>query len=145
MQFRQPPGPANPLGLVKFLFPNPYNVFLHDTPEDGLFKRARRDLSHGCMRVERPLALARWALQDDGGWTDARLRGAMAARVERAVPLATPVPVHVVYFSTWVEDEGTVRFFPDVYGHDEAQLALMRGEGPWQRLAAGTEPPPGTP
>jgi murein L,D-transpeptidase YcbB/YkuD len=105
-------------------------VYLHDTPDDGLFARARRDLSHGCMRVERPLALARWALQEDPAWTDARIRAAMRAGTERAVPLAAPVPVHVVYFSVWVEDDGTVRFLPDVYGHDEAQLALMRGEGP---------------
>jgi L,D-transpeptidase YcbB len=135
VQYRQPPGPSNPLGLVKFLFPNPYNVYLHDTPDDRLFGRARRDLSHGCMRVERPLALARWALQDDPAWTDARIRAAMAARVERAVPLAAPVPVHVVYFSAWAEADGALRFLPDVYEHDEAQLALLRGEGPWQRVA----------
>jgi murein L,D-transpeptidase YcbB/YkuD len=134
VQFRQPPGPRNPMGLVKFLLPNPYNVYLHDTPEDAAFARARRDLSHGCMRVERPLALARWALPD---WTETRIRAAMRAGREQHVGLDAAVPVHVAYFTVWVEDDGTMRFLPDVYGHDEAQLALMRGEGPWQRMAQG--------
>jgi L,D-transpeptidase YcbB len=134
-QFRQPPGPGNPMGDVKFLLPNPFNVYLHDTPEDGAFAATRRDLSHGCMRVERPLALARWVLTDPGAWTDARLRAAMRARVERHVPLAGSIPVYVTYFTAWVEADGRLRFLPDVYGHDAPQEPLLDGQGPWQRLA----------
>jgi murein L,D-transpeptidase YcbB/YkuD len=145
VQYRQPPGPRNPMGLVKFLLPNPFNVYLHDTPEDALFARARRDFSHGCMRVERPLALARWALQDEPAWTEARIRAAMRAGTERGVALPVPIPVHVAYFSVWVEGDGAVRFLPDVYGHDEAQLALMRGEGPWKRVAAAAGAMPAAP
>jgi len=135
MQFRQPPGPGNPMGDVKFLLPNPFNVYLHDTPQDGAFAATRRDLSHGCIRIERPLALARWALDDRTAWTDARLRAAMRARAERPVPLAGTIPVYVAYFTAWVEADGRVRFLPDVYGHDAPQEPLLDGNGPWQRLA----------
>ena len=134
-QFRQPPGPSNPMGAVKFLLPNPFNVYLHDTPDERAFAAARRDLSHGCMRVERPLALARWALADPAAWTDARLRAAMRSRSERMVPLARPIPVYVTYFTAWVEADGRLRFLPDVYGHDAPQQPLLDGQGPWQRLA----------
>ena len=132
--FRQRPGPNNPMGLVKFLLPNPYHVYLHDTPKDFLFRLPRRDLSHGCVRVEHPLALTRWLLQTPE-WTSARIRKAMGARQEEHVALGEQVPVHVAYFTTWVEDDGTVRFLPDVYGHDEPQLRLLRGASPWQRMA----------
>jgi L,D-transpeptidase YcbB len=134
-QFRQPPGPRNPMGAVKFQFPNPFHVYLHDTPNDALFARPRRDLSHGCMRVERPLALARWVLDDPRTWSDGRLQAAMNARVERMVALPETIPVHVVYFTVWVENDGTPRFLPDVYGHDEPQMELLRRGTPWQRVA----------
>lgn len=140
--FRQPPGPTNPMGLVKFLLPNPFNVYLHDTPNDGAFARARRDFSHGCMRVERPLELARWALNDPAAWPDRRIRAAMNARSEQHVRLPQPIPVHVTYFTVWVEDDGATRFLPDVYLHDEAQLRLLRGEEPWQRAATATQAEP---
>jgi murein L,D-transpeptidase YcbB/YkuD len=143
--FRQPPGPANPMGMVKFLLPNPFNVYLHDTPNDALFARPRRDFSHGCMRVAQPLALARWALQDPVAWPDARIRAAMRAGTEVVVPVPAAIPVHVVYFTAWVEDDGTVRFPPDVYGHDAPQLALLRGQGPWQRVAQTAPASAGTP
>jgi murein L,D-transpeptidase YcbB/YkuD len=133
--FRQPPGPRNPMGLVKFLLPNPYHVYLHDTPDDALFSRARRDFSHGCMRVERPVALARWVLDDPRGWSDRRIQAAMNARSERFVTLDAAIPVHVGYFTVWVDEDGTARFLPDVYGHDEAQLELLRRGTPWRRVA----------
>jgi murein L,D-transpeptidase YcbB/YkuD len=90
------------------------------------------------MRVERPLALARWVLQDPVAWPDTRIRAAMRAGSESSVALAEAIPVHVAYFTAWIEDDGTARFLPDVYGHDE--LALLRGEGPWQRFASGGTP-----
>lgn len=134
-QYRQPPGPGNPMGGVKFLLPNPFNVYLHDTPEGRAFAATRRDLSHGCMRVERPLALARWALAAPATWTDARVRAAMRARVERPVALESAIPVYVAYFTAWAEPDGRLRFLPDVYGHDAPQEPLLDGQGPWQRLA----------
>jgi murein L,D-transpeptidase YcbB/YkuD len=118
--FRQRPGAGNALGLVKFLFPNPFNVYLHDTPEDGLFRRTRRTFSHGCVRVEKPEELARWVLEGRG-WTAASIAAAMRRGGERGVRLAEPVAVSIGYFTAWVEDDGTVRFLPDVYGHDALQ------------------------
>ena len=125
-QLRQRPGPGNALGLVKFLLPNPFGVYLHDTPEDALFARPRRDKSHGCVRVERPFDLARFALAGAPEWTPARIKSAMAAGGERHVPLPEPLPVFVTYLTAWTDPDGVTRFFPDVYEHDEAQQRLLR-------------------
>jgi L,D-transpeptidase YcbB len=124
-QLRQRPGPGNALGLVKFLLPNPFGVYLHDTPEDGLFARARRDKSHGCVRVERPFELARWALAGAPEWTPARIRAAMARGGEQHVALPAPLPVFITYLTAWADEGGVTRFFPDVYEHDQAQLRLL--------------------
>lgn len=125
VQLRQRPGPGNALGLVKFLLPNPFGVYLHDTPEDALFARARRDKSHGCVRVERPFELARFALGGAPEWTPARIRAAMARGGEQHVALPAPLPVFVTYLTAWADDGGVTRFFPDVYEHDAAQLRLL--------------------
>jgi murein L,D-transpeptidase YcbB/YkuD len=125
-QLRQRPGPGNALGLVKFLLPNPFGVYLHDTPERALFARARRDESHGCVRVERPVDLARFALQGAPQWTPARIRAAMAKGREQHVALKEPLPVVVTYLTAWADEGGVTRFFPDVYEHDTAQLRLLR-------------------
>jgi L,D-transpeptidase YcbB len=126
MQLRQRPGPGNALGLVKFLLPNPFGVYLHDTPEDGLFARARRDKSHGCVRVERPFELARFVLGDAAEWTPARIRAAMARGGEQQVALPAPLPVFVTYLTAWADEGGVTRFFPDVYEHDAAQERLLQ-------------------
>jgi murein L,D-transpeptidase YcbB/YkuD len=120
--FRQRPGPGNALGLVKFLFPNPFNVYLHGTPEGHLFARARRAYSHGCIRVQKPEELARWVLDGHGGWTARTIGAAMRGGRERGVPLDEPIPLTIGYFTVWVDDDGAVRFLPDVYGHDAAQM-----------------------
>jgi murein L,D-transpeptidase YcbB/YkuD len=125
VQLRQRPGPGNALGLVKFLLPNPFGVYLHDTPEDGLFARARRDRSHGCVRVERPFDLARFALQDAPEWTPARIRAAAARGPEQPVALPEPLPVYVTYLTVWADADGVTRFYPDVYEHDAAQEQLL--------------------
>lgn len=125
VQLRQRPGPGNALGLVKFQLPNPFGVYLHDTPEDGLFARARRDGSHGCVRVERPFDLARFALAGAPEWTPARIRAAAAGGPERPVALPEPLPVVITYLTAWAEADGVTRFFPDVYEHDAEQLALL--------------------
>jgi murein L,D-transpeptidase YcbB/YkuD len=121
---RQRPGPGNALGRVKFLFPNRHNVYLHDTPTQSAFARERRDLSHGCVRVADPDALARWVLRDAPGWSSERVRDALASRATLAVNLSSPIPVVLVYHTTVVDEDG-IHFLPDVYGHDAALHAAL--------------------
>ena len=121
---RQKPGPKNALGLVKFIFPNDNNVYLHSTPGQALFSRARRDFSHGCMRVEDPKALAVWVLRNNPGWTKERVAEAFTVGKEQQVNLTRTIPVLIVYASAVVEEDGQVFFFEDIYGHDKALVKL---------------------
>lgn len=124
--YRQPPGPDNPLGLVKFMFPNEFDVYLHDTPADHLFAKAERDFSHGCIRLEKPIDLANYLLKDDPKWTPEAILEAIAAGEIKDIPIPKPLPVHILYFTAWVDDNGVVEFRRDVYGQDaklEAALA----------------------
>jgi murein L,D-transpeptidase YcbB/YkuD len=116
-QLRQKPGPKNSLGLVKFLFPNEFNVYLHDTPADNLFDRFTRNFSHGCVRVERPLELASYLLRDQPEWTAEKIETAMHSDSETHVALKTPVAVHIVYWTAWVDSTGVLQIRPDVYGY----------------------------
>jgi murein L,D-transpeptidase YcbB/YkuD len=134
-RIRQRPGARNSLGRVKFMFPNQFDVYLHDTPADSLFERVQRDFSHGCVRVERPFALAQWVLRGQEEWTPERIEAAMKAGEERHVALARPVPVYIVYQTVWVDVDGTVHFADDLYGHDARQLQLL------DRPARQTPPP----
>ena len=118
LAFRQKPGALNALGHVKFLFPNPHNVYLHDTPTDSLFNKPARTFSHGCVRVERPEELARYVLRDQPEWTTERIRRAMYSGTEAHVKLKEEIPVHIVSFTVWVDDSGTARFLPDPYKQD---------------------------
>ncbi len=118
--YRQKPGAGNSLGFVKFIFPNHFNVYLHDTPAPALFNRIERDFSHGCVRIERPMDLARYVLRDQPSWTDEKIEDAMHAGTERSVALKTPLPVYLVYFTVW-EENGDARFADDVYGYDRRQ------------------------
>jgi murein L,D-transpeptidase YcbB/YkuD len=115
--YRQRPGRGNSLGGVKFVFPNHFNVYLHDTPSKNLFERVERDFSHGCVRVEQPLELAKYVLRDQPEWTEQRIRSAMASGVEQSVPLKHKLPIYLVYFTAW-DENGTLRTAEDVYGHD---------------------------
>jgi L,D-transpeptidase YcbB len=116
---RQNPGPKNSLGLVKFIFPNSYNIYMHDTPEQEFFARSRRDFSHGCIRLERPADLAVWVLRDNpGGWNIDRVRAAMSGSATQQINLAHPIPVLIVYGTVIVTEDGTVHFYDDIYGHD---------------------------
>jgi murein L,D-transpeptidase YcbB/YkuD len=118
-RIRQRPGRRNSLGLVKFIFPNPDNVYLHDTPSKRLFVRSRRDFSHGCIRVADPRALAAFVLEGQNGWDRARIDRAMTEGPDdRRVDLQRPVPVYLFYTTVVVEADGTVNFFSDIYGHD---------------------------
>jgi murein L,D-transpeptidase YcbB/YkuD len=118
LRFRQAPGAANALGRVKFLFPNRHNVYLHDTPTDALFDRPDRAFSHGCVRVEAPEALARFVLRGHEDWTDERITAAMASGAPQAVEVDPALPVHLVYLTARVNDDGRVVFLRDVYGYD---------------------------
>ena len=120
LAFRQRPGPKNALGHVKFLFPNDYDVYLHDTPADQLFARPGRAFSHGCVRVEEPEALAQYVLRDDSTWTESKILAAMHSGDEQHVKLKTPIPVHIVYFTAWVDANGGLHFQPDIYGYDKS-------------------------
>ncbi|HEY3045799.1 MAG TPA: L,D-transpeptidase family protein [Vicinamibacterales bacterium] len=126
LAFRQRPGPGNALGHVKFLFPNEFDVYLHDTPADALFARPGRAFSHGCVRVEEPEALAKYVLRGDSEWDDMKILEAMHAGVEKHVKLKENIPVHIVYFTAWVDENGGLHFQPDVYGYDAEQAAHTR-------------------
>ena len=116
---RQKPGPKNSLGLVKFLFPNSYNVYLHGTPFQSLFNQEQRGFSHGCVRLEKPTVLAEYLLKNDKAWTPEKIEDAMNAKEEQWVVLKEKIPVYIVYFTSWVDDDGNVYFSKDLYGHDE--------------------------
>jgi murein L,D-transpeptidase YcbB/YkuD len=126
---RQKPGPTNALGLVKLMFPNEYNVYLHSTPAPQLFSQARRDFSHGCIRVEKPAELAAWVLRDKPDWSLAQVQAAMTSgRDNVQVNLTSPIPVLILYGTAVVDPEGTVQFFDDIYGYDdELRKTLAKG------------------
>lgn len=121
---RQKPGPSNSLGLVKFLFPNSNNIYLHDTPSKSLFSSEKRAFSHGCIRVEKPKELATLILQDDPYWTPEKIDKAMHKGKESWYTLKNKIPVYIGYFTAFVDDEGDINFFKDIYEKD-AQLAAM--------------------
>ncbi len=123
---RQKPGANNALGVVKFLFPNPYSVYLHDTPNHQLFQRNLRLFSSGCVRLSEPMELAGYLLRHHGKSTDTIELGSADARTQSHI-LASPVPVHLQYWTSWVDEEGELAFLPDIYGKDAASMR-QRGE-----------------
>lgn len=127
-RLRQRPGPDNPLGQVKFMFPNEFDIYLHDTPADHLFAEAERDFSHGCIRLERPMDLAHVLLKGSD-WTPEKLQAVLDSGEQTTVTLPHPLPVHLLYFTAWVDKDGTVEFRRDIYGHD-AKLAKALAEEP---------------
>lgn len=127
LKLRQRPGPRNALGRVKFLFPNRFHVYLHDTPQTKLFEKTRRDFSHGCIRVANPEALAVWALRNQPEWSEQRLLEAMHnGPMEQAVTIAEPIPIVIVYLTAGVREDGTVLFFRDIYRQDERLLEALQ-------------------
>jgi murein L,D-transpeptidase YcbB/YkuD len=129
LKLRQKPGLKNALGLVKFSFPNNNNVYLHSTPSINLFNRARRDFSHGCIRVQDPVALAEWVLTDNGDWPRERVVEAMEkGESSLRVGLKKPIPVYIFYSTVMADPDGRVSFYEDIYGHDRTlQVLLARG------------------
>jgi L,D-transpeptidase YcbB len=117
-RLRQDPGPQNPLGRIKFMFPNKYDVYLHDTPSRGLFNRTVRAGSSGCIRVADPIALAEYLLRDHPQVGPRGIRGAIESGRTLDFRLAEPVPIHLTYSTAWVDEHGTIQFRDDIYGRD---------------------------
>jgi len=127
----QTPGPHNALGLVKFILPNDYYIYLHDTPKKALFERTRRDASHGCIRVADAFALSRFLLRDQPNWTDERILAAMNAGAPLKVPLKTPVPIIIAYATAEAHLDGELFFYADIYGHDQSLDQILRQGYPY--------------
>jgi murein L,D-transpeptidase YcbB/YkuD len=128
-KFRQEPGPLNPLGRIKFIFPNECEIYLHDTPTRHLFGRARRDFSHGCIRVEKPVELATYLLRNKETWIQKKILAEIKKGKRQVVMLPEPVNVHIFYGTVWVDREGVLQFRNDIYHADEIpyDLPLKRG------------------
>lgn len=122
---RQKPGGKNALGRVKFLFPNNYNIYFHDTPAKELFKREKRAFSHGCIRLEDAEKMARYLLRNQPEWTAEKIKEAMSLSKEKWVSLKEPVPVYISYFTAWVDGSGALQFRDDIYGHDREMAQRM--------------------
>jgi len=133
-RMRQKPSEDNALGIVKFIFPNPWNIYLHDTPSKHLFSQTRRAYSHGCIRVGDPVDLARELLRPQSSDPAATFAKALKGGSERYLHLDTPLPVHLVYFTTWPGEDGRLRHFPDVYDRDAAVWEA------WQKAVAAPSP-----
>jgi murein L,D-transpeptidase YcbB/YkuD len=136
--FIQPPGPGNVLGDVKFRFPNKHDIYMHDTPQRDLFEKSVRTFSHGCIRVQNPGRLAEVLLEEDRGWSAAHVRNLMAQGGNNQITLTKTIPVHMTYFTMVVGDDGQVKSFGDVYGHDNRVSAALAGR------PMPIEPPPST-
>ncbi|HET6388877.1 L,D-transpeptidase family protein [Hyphomicrobium sp.] len=134
----QPPGAKSVLGHVKFSFPSQHTIYMHDTPDKWMFKSAQRTLSHGCLRVQKPMQLAEMILKEDKGWDAAKI-----AELDRSGPLNNEIsiekeiPIHLVYFTAWVGEDGKLKTFRDVYGHEKRiTLAL---DGKWEKISKGRD------
>jgi len=127
VSFVQPPGPKNVLGVVKFRFPNKHDVYMHDTPERNLFNSGSRTFSHGCMRVQNPVRLAEVLLGHDKGWSPDRVQGFARGGGGGEIKLTTPIPVHVAYFTTTVDDDGKAHNHADIYGLDSRIATALAG------------------
>ncbi len=117
-KIRQKPGPWNALGKVKFIFPNAYNMYMHDTPSKTLFNEEKRAFSHGCIRVEQPFLLAKFLLEKEKDWDDDKIKSSMESEIELYVNLHENIPVYIVYFTAFIDERGMLNFRKDVYGRD---------------------------
>ena len=126
--FLQSAGPHNVLGVVKFMFPNKHDIYMHDTPQRHLFDQSVRTFSHGCIRVHNPGRLAELILAEDKGWPAEQVRGLLAQGYNNEVQLQRHIPVHVTYFTAVAGEDGQVSYFSDIYGHDNRVLAALGGK-----------------
>jgi L,D-transpeptidase YcbB len=152
-QFIQPAGGTNVLGVVKFRFPNRHDIYMHDTPQRELFNQSVRTFSHGCMRVNNPRRLAEVILAEDRGWTPDRVGAQIASPQSLEVKLEKQLPVHVTYFTARVDEDGSLKTFADVYGHDARLASALAGkpvkleepEQPSETIAQTAKPKRGQP
>ena len=118
-RLRQEPGPRNPLGRIKFMFPNKHSVYLHDPSEPQLFRKERREFSHGCIRIEKPMELADFVMRGSKEWSRKRIEAVLKTKETTVANLPKPIPVHILYFTAWGNGDGTVHFLEDIYRRDE--------------------------
>jgi len=130
-RFRQDPGPQNALGRIKFMFPNKFSIYLHDTPSRDLFAKTERAFSSGCIRLENPVKLAEYVLNDNPKWNLQAITAALDSGEEHTVSLPEPVPVHILYWTAWAEEDGAIHFRKDIYDRDRPLLEALK-EGPPQ-------------
>ena len=128
---RQRPGKKNALGRVKFLFPNSFNIYLHDTPVKGLFEKDKRAYSHGCIRLSDPAKMAHYVLQDAPDWPPEKIDSTLNnGDKEKYVKVKSPIPVLIIYYTAWVDEQGSLQFREDIYGHDEKLAQKMFSDAP---------------
>jgi murein L,D-transpeptidase YcbB/YkuD len=142
---REKPGPKNSLGLVKFMFPNEYDIYLHSTPQPELFERTRRDFSHGCVRVQHPDELAVWVLNRGqaapGDWDLQKVQDAMNSGPDNhTVSLKQPIPIVIFYLTANIGDDGQVEFFDDIYGYDKQLEAVLAKGRPYPSQQQKVDP-----
>ncbi|MGQ0457260.1 MAG: L,D-transpeptidase family protein [Hyphomicrobium sp.] len=134
----QPPGPKSVLGYVKFSFPSQHTIFMHDTPDKWMFRSAQRTLSHGCLRVQKPMELAEIILREDKGWDAAKVAElSRSGPLNNEIEMTTKIPIHLAYFTAWVEDDGRMRAFPDIYGHERRVTQALDGQ--WDKIDKGRD------
>ena len=129
-KLRQDPGPLNALGRVKFMFPNPFKVYIHDTPNRELFIRPRRGFSSGCIRIERPIELTEYLLSEDSEWTREKIMASIDSGLRQVVRLKNPIPVHLLYWTAWADDNGDLHFREDIYERDAPLDEALREKPP---------------
>ncbi|MEW6109053.1 MAG: L,D-transpeptidase family protein [Nitrospirota bacterium] len=125
-RFRQEPGPQNPLGRIKFMFPNRFNVYLHDTPYKALYEKKVRTFSHGCIRIEKPIELAEYLLKGDPNWSREKILAAIDEKTTRNIPIPEPIKVYILYLTAWVDEYGVLQFRDDIYGRDRVLYKALR-------------------
>ncbi|MFT3732728.1 MAG: L,D-transpeptidase family protein [Hyphomicrobium sp.] len=134
----QPPGSKSVLGHVKFSFPSQHTIFMHDTPDKWMFKPATRALSHGCLRVWKPMELAKMILKEDKGWDAAKVDELdRSGPLNNEIPITKEIPIHIVYFTAWVTDDGKLKTFSDIYGHEKRITQALDGQ--WNRINKGRD------
>lgn len=132
----QAPGRKSVLGFVKFSFPSQHTIFMHDTPDKWMFNRGRRTLSHGCLRVKNPMGLTEIVLAHDQGWDSAKIKRLIrSGPLDNKVHMTRHIPIHLAYFTAWVRDDGKLRFFSDIYGHEKRVRQALDGD--WEKIRKG--------
>jgi murein L,D-transpeptidase YcbB/YkuD len=124
-RFRQDPGPLNALGRIKFMFPNKFDVYMHDTPTRELFAKSERTFSSGCIRIENPMDLAEYLLRSDSKWSRRQILLTLEKGIEETVRLPIPMPIHILYWTAWADEDGSIQFRKDVYGRDKPLLEAL--------------------